>query len=211
MCYDNTPDYLRVVKPNFSWPIIRLVVFSHFRLRVLQISLHIRQAQPRGWEKKNKRINTVLGQLQAQEREVCVTPFCSFLCICRRSRVCILRETPTKPVGMITHLWLSSLTASFCWPTFPWTAILCRPSSSALLYQMTLSSLGPSFPPALPISREISSLVLRVGFAPKQTKRSSEWRQHKRKRITAHRVTVYSTSNLQKKHKLGIFSYRWYF
>ena len=37
------------------------------------------------------------------------------------------------------------------------------------------SSLGPSFPPPLPISWEISSSGLCVGFVPKQTKRFSDW------------------------------------
>ena len=40
--------------------------------------------------------NTDLGQLQAQEKRVCMT----------LSIVCILRETSTKPRGMLTHLWL---------------------------------------------------------------------------------------------------------
>ena len=30
-----------------------------------------------------------------------------------------------------------------------------------------------------------------MGFEPKQTKRSFEWHQHKRKRIATHRVTYY--------------------
>ena len=40
--------------------------------------------------------NMDLGQLQAQEREVCVTILFSFSCICRLSWACILRETSTK-------------------------------------------------------------------------------------------------------------------
>ena len=40
--------------------------------------------------------------------------------------------------------------------------------------------------------------ALCVGFAPKQTKRSSKWRQHKRKRIATHRVTYSkSTQNVR--------------
>ena len=37
--------------------------------------------------------------------------------------------------------------------------------------------------------------ALCVSFAPKQTKRSSEWRQHKRKRIATHRVTYFYSRN----------------
>ena len=59
-----TPDYLKVFKPNYSWPVIRRVFFfNHFRPGVLHISLQIRKAQPRGWKKKNKWTNTDLGQL----------------------------------------------------------------------------------------------------------------------------------------------------
>ena len=100
------------------------VFFSHFQLGLLHITLQIRKAQPRGCENKNQRTNTGLGQLQAQEREICVTILCSFSCICSLSRACILHETSTKPRGMLTHLWLSSLTASFCWPSFSWIAYL---------------------------------------------------------------------------------------
>ena len=45
-------------------------------------------------ERKNKRTNTVLGQLQAQEREFYDTFHSP--CICRLSPSCILRETSTK-------------------------------------------------------------------------------------------------------------------
>ena len=42
-------------------------------------------------------------------------------------------------------------------------------SPSSFIIWPSLSSLGPSFPPPLPVSREISSSVLCVDFAPKQT------------------------------------------
>ena len=45
-----------------------------------------------------------------------------------------------KPLGMLTHLLLSSLSASFCWPFFPWTAISRRLVSSAV--RCRLLSLG---------------------------------------------------------------------
>ena len=45
-----------------------------------------------------------------------------------------------KPLGMLTLLWLFFLTAPFCWPSFPWTAISRRLVSSAL--RCRLPSLG---------------------------------------------------------------------
>ena len=75
---------------------------SGSRPGVLHIALHIRYAQPIGWEKKNKRTNTDLGQLQAKEREVCVSILCSFSCICRLSRACILRETTRHANSSLT-------------------------------------------------------------------------------------------------------------
>ena len=44
-----------------------------------------------------------------------------------------------KPLGMPTHLWLSSLTAFFCWLSLPWTAISRWLSSSALHCRLHLS------------------------------------------------------------------------
>ena len=87
--------------------------------------------------RKNKRTNRDLGQLQAQEREFCDTLHSP--CICRLSPACILRETSTKAIRNATHLWLSSLTASFCWPSFPWTAISLWLVSSALRCRLHLS------------------------------------------------------------------------
>ena len=52
-------------------------------------------------EEKNKRTSTDLGQLQAQEGGVYVTPWRS-PCSCRLSQACILRETYTKPLTMLT-------------------------------------------------------------------------------------------------------------
>ena len=45
--------YTIFLKPSYSWPVIHLVFFfSHFRLGVLHITLQIRKAQPRGWNKE---------------------------------------------------------------------------------------------------------------------------------------------------------------
>ena len=76
-------------------------------------------------EEKNKRTNTDLGQLQAQEGEVCDT-FCAF---CELTRACTRAKTLTKPLAMLTHL-LTDLfcqlvsAAPFCWlssSVFSWT------------------------------------------------------------------------------------------
>ena len=58
-----TPDYLKVVKSNYSWPVIRLVVSDQGHYTFLY-----RYAKyNREGGRKNKRTNTGLGQLQAQE------------------------------------------------------------------------------------------------------------------------------------------------
>ena len=81
--------------------------------------------------RKNKRTNMELGQLQAQERELLT------LCILRASvdsHRCVFYAKPLeKPLGMPTHLWLSSLTASFCWPPWTPTGLFCSPLSTCPL------------------------------------------------------------------------------
>ena len=112
-----TPDYLSFLEPNYSWPVIHLVFFSHLRPGVLRISLRTHKTQPRGWRKRtNERTRTWVSS-KRKKGEVYVTLLCSSPCICRLSRACILRETSTKPLGMLTHLLtalLLLLTASFC-------------------------------------------------------------------------------------------------
>ena len=86
--------------------------------------------------RKNKRTNTDLGQLQAQEREFCDTLHSP--CICRLSPVCILRETSTKATRNANsclivfphcHLLLTILLLD-CYLT-P-TGLFCSPLSTAL-------------------------------------------------------------------------------
>ena len=84
--------------------------FSHFRLGVLHISLHIRKIQPRGWKKNNKRTSTDLGQLQTQEREF-VTLCILCVSVDYRRRV-FCEKLLQKPRGMLTHLCLLSLPPS---------------------------------------------------------------------------------------------------
>ena len=149
-------------------------------------------------KEKNKRTNTDLGQLQAQEREF-VT-----LCILRafvdyRGRV-FCAKLLQKPQGMLTHLWLSSLTASFRWPSFPLdcyltpTVLLCSPLSTALtVFPGTfLPSFLPSFLPQLPSRGRSRVQGLCLGFAPKQTKRFSDRRAqtHTQSNEWPHSVTI---------------------
>ena len=115
-----TPDYLKVVKPNFSWPVIRRVGFSHFRLGYFTFHyIYARHNRDSG-RKKNKRTNKDFGQHQVQ---VFVT-------------------------GILTHLWLSSLTASIGWPSFPSTAISRRLVSSAHQCQLILCVFPGTFLPS---------------------------------------------------------------
>ena len=82
---------------------------SKFRPGVFHIYLQIRKAQPKGWEKKNKRTNTGLGQLQAQEEES----------LCDTFMQLFVHFFYKEALGMLTHLWLSSPTASLCWLSPP--------------------------------------------------------------------------------------------
>ena len=50
--FDFRYSHIKVIKPNYSWPVIRLEVFSHFRPGASHISLLIRKTQPRGWKKE---------------------------------------------------------------------------------------------------------------------------------------------------------------
>ena len=81
-----------------------------------------------------------LGQVQLQEREfVTLCILCAF--VDYRGRV-FRAKLLQKPPGMLIHLRLSSLTAYFCWPSFPWTAISSRPSSSVLRCRLPLCLLS---------------------------------------------------------------------
>ena len=131
-----TPDYHKVVKPNHSWPVIHRVVFSYSRPGVSHISLRPHKYNREGRRKRSNEQTWTWASSKRKKGESVWHFSCSLPCFCRLSRTSILRETFTKPRGMLTHLWLSSLTVSFCWLSFPWTAISSRPSSSALLYQL---------------------------------------------------------------------------
>ena len=97
-----------------------------------------------------------------------------------------------KPLRMPSHFWLSSFTASFCWPSntgllthLDWVLLLPFSTASLRLSSPTdclwdplptapLASLGPHLTP-LSVSSEISSPSPLFGFVPKQTEGSSAW------------------------------------
>ena len=179
-----TPNYLKVVKPNFSWP-VSLVFFLISDQGYY--TFHYRYSK-HNWEEKEQTNKHGLGSAPSARKGVCDTLHSP--CICRLSRACILRETSKKAtwnanssLTVFYHcLLLLTIFPLDCYLTL--TGLFCPPLSTG-----SLSSLRPSFSPPLSVSQEISSSVLCAGFAPKQTKRSSEWHQHKRKRIATHCVT----------------------
>ena len=144
------PHYISFLKPNYSWPVIHLVVFSHLWPGALHISLQIHKIQPM-WH------------------------FCAalhaFADYCGRIFARNFRKATRNSDSSLDCL----LTASLCCVLL-WTAISSRLFSSALLCQLTLWDLssflhfrsrGRSHPQALCVSS-----------APKQTKRLSDRRTH---------------------------------
>ena len=137
---------------------------------------HIKYNREAG--RKNKRTNTDLGQLQAQEREFCDTLHSPY--ICRLSRACILRETSTKAtrnanpsLTVIPHcLLLLTVLPLDCYlmstGLFLLSVVDCP--LSVFLCQF-LSSLGPSVPRPLQVSQKISSFGPLCGFRAKADKK----------------------------------------
>ena len=160
---NSRPQYLNFLKPNYSSPVIHLVFFSYLRPGVLYISLQIRKAQPKWWKKgTNKQTRTWVSS--KRKRTELVTLLCSSPCICRLSQTCILCETSTKPLGMLTHfltVFSALLPSSYCLllPTMFFSAQLSKAHCSLLpsfVNWPSLSSLRPSFSRPLPVSWEIS-------------------------------------------------------
>ena len=105
--------------------------FSHSRHGVSHISL-----RPHKYNREDKRTNRDLGQLQAQAGEfVTLCILCAF--VDSHGRVFCARLLQ-KPLGMLIHLWLSSLTVSFCWPSFPLTALSRRLVSAHRYHLLSL-------------------------------------------------------------------------
>ena len=82
------PPLSQLPKPNYSWPVIHLVVFSHLRPGALHISLRTHKTQPRGWKKRiNEQRRTWVSS--KRKKSEFVTLLCCSPCICRLSRACI--------------------------------------------------------------------------------------------------------------------------
>ena len=154
---------------------------------VFHISLRPQKLQPWGW-KEEQTNNMDLGQFQVHEREICVTILCSFSCICRLSWACIFRETSTKATGnadssltVYAHcLLLLTVLLLDCHLT-P-TGLFCPPLStgrSGFFCQLIFCPFWD-----LPLLVHFRSRgrswtqALCLGFASKQTKRSSARRTH---------------------------------
>ena len=185
-----------------------------FRPGALHISLQIGKTQPRGWkERTNEQTRTWVSSKRIK-LGVYVT-LCNSPCICRLSWACILRETSTKPFTILNLAFVNpacvgqQVLAVTFWLLL--TLFSALPPSSHYLLLLTVSFSGQqsqtdcSLLPclvncSLGLLSNLPSLLhirsrgrtrpqaLCVGFAPKPTKRTSEWRQHKRKRIAPHRV-----------------------
>ena len=123
------PHYLSFLKPNYSWPVIHQMFFSLLWPGAFHISLRTHKTQPRRWKKRTNEQTRAWVSSKHMKREVHVTLLCSSPCICWLSWACILRETSTKPLGMLNHL----LTALFYRPVY---------SAPFFVNWLSLSSLG---------------------------------------------------------------------
>ena len=162
------PDLSTSLNQYYPWPVIHLVVFLfHFQPGIFHISQRPHKIQPSGW-KEEQTNNMDLGQLQAQEREFCDTLHSP--CICRLSRAYILRVTSTKvtrnansSLTVFPHcLLLLTVLPLHCYlmPTGHFCSLLSTVSLRLPLSTVSVSSLVPSSPRRLPVSREISTFVL---------------------------------------------------
>ena len=132
------------------------VGFSHFPPGAFYISLQIRKTQPRRWKKRTNEQTWTWVSSKRKKGEFYVTLLCISPCICRLSRTFILRETSTKPLGVLTHLLTALLPSSHCLLqlTVSFSGQLPQVDYSLLPFfinWVSLSSLGRSFPPPLPL------------------------------------------------------------
>ena len=142
-----TPNYLSFLKPNYSWPVIRLVVFYSFPTKGITHFFTDTQSTTERLGEKNKRINTDLGRLQAQERGICVPLLCSFLCICRLEGMYFAQNFYKDTWN--ANLSLTVFSHCLLLPTvLPWTAISNQLLFSALLCQLALIVFSGTFLPA---------------------------------------------------------------
>ena len=150
--------------------------FSGFR-RGISHFFTSTKIQPRVWEKKNERTNTDLGQFQAQEREFCHDFVQLFVHLKTNAGLYFAR-----------NFFKATWNANSFLTVFPHCLLLltvrpldsvvdCSLSLSGFLSQLTLCLLS-DLPFLLHFRTRRRSRVQAVclGFAPKQTKRSSAWR-----------------------------------
>ena len=151
------PHYLSFLKPNYSWPVIYLVVFVSSLTRGITHFFMDTQNTTERVEEKNKQTNTDLGQLQAQEGGSLCDTFVQLSVHLQAIAGEYLHETCTKPLGILTHLltvFSALLPSSHC-RLRPSLDSLSQADCSLLpsfVNCLSLSSLGPSFPPPLLVS-----------------------------------------------------------
>ena len=175
MC-DNTPAapvLINFFETILSWPLIHLVA----PIGVSNIFLWPQEIQPREREKNKEQTNNKgLGQLGCKKGGS-VTLYS--LCICRLTR------NFHKATRNADSSWLVFLLCSWTLSHAEWSLLLSvvdRPSASpfANSFSQFLFPTTFFFPTRVPLptSGRVEGLELRplFGFAPKQTKRSSAWR-----------------------------------
>ena len=139
------------------------MVFSHLRPGALHISLGTLKTLLGGWRKRTNEQKRDWLSSKRKKGKVYVTLLYSSPCICRLSRACILRETSTKPLGMLTHLLTALLPSSHC--LLPLTVILSQLDSylkpTVFFCQLTLSVFSGTF-----LSLSTSSLTGDLALRP---------------------------------------------
>ena len=183
------PHYLSFLKPNYTWPVVHLVGFFSSSTRGTTHFLTDAQNTAERVQEKNKRTNTDLGQLQAQEGGVCDTFVLLSVHLQAFAGVYFVRNLHKASKNANSSLDCLLYPASIFWlPPSADCVLLWTANSSRLLSSVRLcdllsqSSLGPSSLPPLPVSWEISPSGSLCGFCVK-TKTYSGWHQDKRKRM----------------------------
>ena len=128
--------------------------FSRLRLGALHISLQIRKTQPRGWKKRTNEHG--LGSAPSVRKGESVTLYVLWANVSVYSN-----ETPTKATSHADFCWLYPSPSLDC--SLEQTDLFC-PSWST---ELSLSSLGPSFPSSLSVSQKISPSGPLCGFRAK--------------------------------------------
>ena len=160
------PHYLSFLKPKYLWPVIHLVVSNQGHYTFLYG--HTKHNQEGGRKEQTNKYELRLAP--SARRGKSMWHFCAALRWFTGYLGRIFCAKP-KPLAMLTSVDFVLL--------FLLTALSSRLVSSAFLSQIALSAFSRTF---LPWSRKRSRPhALCVGFAPRQTKRFSDRRQHKQK------------------------------